>query len=79
MICPTCHRPNYQPPSPIVVPAHDDAAYRAQRRAEAAEGVASYRAIAASRDAEGRHEAARIWRQEADKIEVECERMWAPR
>lgn len=75
MICPTCHQ-HYEPPIAVV---HDDSEYRAQRLVSAAAGVASYRAIADSRDKEGRHEAARVWRQEADKIETECARMWAPR
>jgi hypothetical protein len=74
MLCPTCHRP-YSPPI-IVTVAHDDSEYRARRRADAAETVASYRAIADSRDAEGRHAAAVVWRQEAAKLEAECARIW---
>lgn len=72
MLCPTCFQP-YEPP---VVVQHDDSAYRAKRRAEAAEVVASYRATAATRDQQGRHEAARVWSEEADKLEAECARVW---
>lgn len=73
MICPTCHRPDYEPGIAVV---HDDSAYRAERRKGAAETVAWYRVQADARAAAGRLEAAAVWRQEADKLEASCARVW---
>lgn len=62
-----------QPPRVV---HHNDAEYRAQRRAEARETVARWRSIADRRTAAGMSDAARIWRIEADALELSCARQW---
>lgn len=73
MLCPTCHRPDYEPAITIV---YDDSAYRAERKREAAETIAWYRSQSDARNAAGRTEAATVWRQEADKLEALCAQVW---
>lgn len=72
MICPTCNGDGHLPERP----QREDGAYRARRRTQAAETIASFRAIANQRERDGRTVAAAIWRDEAAKLETRCTLVW---
>ncbi len=69
--CPTCGAP--LPGRPGEILSED---YRALRRKEVAETVASFRQRAAQHDDAGRLAAASVWRNEADLLERECAKVW---